>query len=120
MSSAALIRRTNSIARVNQGGGDKKAGIAPTGGKGQFSMRAIKVGHGHPASTFIPSKYPISAISQTNGVNRIVQSRGRGGGNVNVDIIANQANALCLVNSSGSRRCGYVYRGVLQNAGRGH
>ena len=119
MSSAALTRGTAKIVTVNQGGGSKKAGIVSTGGRSQFAMRAITHGHTHAASTFIPNPYPISGANQLGGIGRQANRGGMFGSNadgVNLDIIRNQANALCLVHSS-TRRCGYLLTGALRPAG---
>lgn len=119
MSSAALTRGTAKIVTVNQGGGNKKAGILSSGGRSQFAMRAITHGHTHAASTFIPNPYPLSKANQLGGIGHRGIYGGMFGANadgVNVDILKRQANELCMVKSS-TRRCGYVLMGGLRPAG---
>ena len=63
----------SSVSNQFQGGGNKKAGIAPTVGKTWFVHAAIHHGAaGHPAPNTIPhwSVYPISRVNQLSGVGR--------------------------------------------------
>ena len=69
MSSAALTRGTAKIVNVNQGGGNKKAGIVSSVGRNQFALSAIRT---RPASNTIPRPYPPHRfVNQLNGIGRM-------------------------------------------------